>query len=39
MADAPVFVSAAEVKEKEDRLEKEVAQAKASAAAEKRRPR
>ena len=36
MADAPVFVPAAEVKEKEDRLEKEVAQAKAAAAADKK---
>ena len=35
MADAPVFVPAAEVKEKEDRLEREVAQAKAAAAADK----
>ena len=31
MAEAPVFVPAAEVKEKEDRLEKEVAQAQAAA--------
>ncbi len=36
MADAPVFVPAAEVKEKEDRLEKEIAQAQATAAAEKK---
>ena len=36
MAEAPVFVPAAEVKEKEDRLEKEVAQAKAAAAADKK---
>ncbi len=36
MADAPVFAPAAEVKEKEDRLEKEVAQAKAAAAADKK---
>jgi type IV secretory pathway VirB9-like protein len=36
MADAPVFVPAAEVKEKEDRLEKEVAQAKAAAAADRK---
>ncbi len=36
MADAPVFVPVAEVKEKEERLEREVAQAKAAAAAEKK---
>ena len=36
MAEAPVFVPAAEVKDKEDRLEKEVAQAQAAAAAEKK---
>lgn len=36
MADAPVFVPVAEVKEKEDRLEREVAEAKATAAAEKK---
>ena len=36
MADAPVFVPVAEVKEKEDRLETEVAQAKAAAAADKK---
>ncbi len=36
MVDAPVFVPAAEVKEKEDRLEREVAQAQAAAAADKK---
>ena len=36
MADAPLFLPAAEVKEKEDRLEKEVAQAKAAAAVDKK---
>ncbi len=36
IVDAPVFVPAAEVKEKEDRLEREVAQAKAAAAADKK---
>ena len=36
MADAPVFVPVAEVKEKEDRLEREVAEAKAAAAADKK---
>ena len=36
MADAPVFLPAAEVKEKEDRLEKEVAKAQAAAAADKK---
>jgi hypothetical protein len=36
MADAPVFVPVAEVKEKEDRLEREVAQAKAAAAADRK---
>ena len=36
MTDAPVFVPAAEVKEKEDRLEKEVAQAQAAAEADKK---
>ena len=36
IAEAPVFVPVAEVKEKEDRLEREVAQAKAAAAAEKK---
>ncbi len=36
MADAPVFVPVAEVKEKEDRLEREVAQANAAAAADKK---
>lgn len=36
MAEVPVFVPAAEVKEKEDRLEREVAQAQATAAADKK---
>ena len=36
IAEAPVFVPAAEVKEKEERLEREVAQAKAAAAADKK---
>jgi type IV secretory pathway VirB9-like protein len=36
MADAPVFVPAAEVQEKDDQLEREVAQAKAAEAAEKK---
>ena len=36
MADAPVFVPAAQVKEKEERLEREVAEAHAAAAAEKK---
>ncbi len=36
MADAPVFVPVAEVKEKEDRLEMEVAKAQAAEAAEKK---
>ncbi len=36
IADAPVFVPVAEVKEKEERLEREVAQAKAAAAADKK---
>ncbi len=36
MTDAPVFVPAAEAKEKEDRLEKEVAEAQANAAADKK---
>ena len=36
MADAPLFLPAAEVKEKEDRLEKEVASAQAAAAADKK---
>ena len=36
LADSPVFVPAAEVKEKEDRLEKEVAQAQAAAAEDKK---
>ena len=36
IADAPVFIPAAEVKEKEERLEREVAQAQAAAAADKR---
>jgi type IV secretion system protein VirB9 len=36
MAEAPVFLPAAEVKEKEERLEKEVAQAKAATDAERK---
>jgi type IV secretory pathway VirB9-like protein len=36
MAEAPLFVPAAEVQEKEDQLEREVAQAKAAEAAEKK---
>jgi type IV secretory pathway VirB9-like protein len=36
MAEAPVFVPAAEVQEKEDQLEREVAQAKGAEAAEKK---
>ncbi len=36
MADAPVFLPAAEAKEKEDRLEREVAEAQATAAADRK---
>ncbi len=36
MAEAPVFIPAAEVKEKEDRLEREVAEAQATAAADRK---
>ncbi|MBB5061618.1 type IV secretion system protein VirB9 [Granulicella aggregans] len=36
IAEAPVFIPAAEVKETEDRLEREVSQAKATAAADKK---